>query len=73
MTIRIQAVFEHGVLRPLEPLTIPEGDTVDVTITRSDTAGVILETTDSRGRGLREAAQGGRDPGRDVRGHGHGL
>ena len=42
MTIRIRAVFEHGVLRPLEPLSIPEGDTVDVTIVRPESSGAIL-------------------------------
>jgi predicted DNA-binding antitoxin AbrB/MazE fold protein len=43
MTIRIRAVFEHGVLRPLEPLSIPEGDTVDVTIARPDSAGAFAK------------------------------
>jgi predicted DNA-binding antitoxin AbrB/MazE fold protein len=34
MTITVRAVYEHGVLRPLDPLSLPEGDTVAVTIAR---------------------------------------
>jgi len=33
MTITVQAVYENGVLRPVEPLALPEGVTVAVTIT----------------------------------------
>ncbi len=33
MTIMIRAVYENGVLRPVEPLALPEGATVAVTIT----------------------------------------
>jgi len=31
MTLTIQAVYEGGVLRPVEPLALPEGETVQVT------------------------------------------
>jgi predicted DNA-binding antitoxin AbrB/MazE fold protein len=33
MTRQLEAVFEHGVLRPLEPLSLPESQRVLVTIT----------------------------------------
>ncbi len=33
MTIMIRAVYENGVLRPVEPLALAEGATVAVTIT----------------------------------------
>ncbi len=33
MTRQLEAVFEHGVLRPLEPLSLPEMQHVLVTIT----------------------------------------
>jgi predicted DNA-binding antitoxin AbrB/MazE fold protein len=33
MTITVQAVYKNGVLRPVEPLALPEGVTVAVTIT----------------------------------------
>jgi predicted DNA-binding antitoxin AbrB/MazE fold protein len=33
MTRQVEAVFEHGVLRPLEPLALPEMQRVLVTIT----------------------------------------
>jgi predicted DNA-binding antitoxin AbrB/MazE fold protein len=29
----IEAVYEHGVLRPLEPLSLPEGARVQVSVT----------------------------------------
>jgi predicted DNA-binding antitoxin AbrB/MazE fold protein len=32
MTMTIQAVFAGGVLRPVEPLTLAEGQTVELTI-----------------------------------------
>jgi len=35
MTLTIQAVYEGGVLRPVEPLALPEGETVQVTIART--------------------------------------
>lgn len=33
MTTIIQAVYEGGLLRPTEPLALPEGETVDLIIT----------------------------------------
>ena len=33
MTITVRAVYENGVLRPVEPLALAEGETVAVTIT----------------------------------------
>ncbi len=35
MTMTIQAIFEGGVLRPVVPLTLPEGETVALTIVRT--------------------------------------
>jgi predicted DNA-binding antitoxin AbrB/MazE fold protein len=42
MTMKVRAVYEQGVLRPLEPITIPEGHTVDVTIAMSGPAQAIF-------------------------------
>ncbi|MBI1915370.1 MAG: antitoxin family protein [Planctomycetes bacterium] len=42
MTLTIRAVYEGGVLRPLEPLTLPEGETVDVTIAKANPGGSPL-------------------------------
>jgi predicted DNA-binding antitoxin AbrB/MazE fold protein/predicted nucleic acid-binding protein len=39
MMLTTQAVYEGGVLRPVEPLTLPEGKTVDVIITETKLAG----------------------------------
>src|SRR5262245_34975840 len=36
MTVSILAVFENGVLRPMTPLPLAEGETVQVTVTRTD-------------------------------------
>jgi len=36
VTRTIKAIFEHGILRPLEPLALPENTQVDVTIESSD-------------------------------------
>ena len=44
MTITIRAVYENGVLRPVEPLALPEGETVDVTIATTDPARPVLRT-----------------------------
>ena len=33
MTKEIVAVYEHGVIRPLEPLELPEGARLDVIVT----------------------------------------
>src|SRR5205814_2692358 len=35
MMLTIRAVYEGGVLRPVEPLTLTEGETVHVTIART--------------------------------------
>src|SRR5207248_9608761 len=35
MTLTIRAVYEGGVLRPLEPFDLPEGEIVDVTIAKA--------------------------------------
>ena len=32
MTISVRAVYEHGVLRPEQPLCLKEGEIVDVTV-----------------------------------------
>jgi predicted DNA-binding antitoxin AbrB/MazE fold protein len=42
MTMTIQAVYEGGVLRPVAPLALPEGETVAVTIVRTMPAGPSL-------------------------------
>jgi predicted DNA-binding antitoxin AbrB/MazE fold protein len=39
MMVTTQAVYEGGVLRPLEPLSLPEGKTVEVIITETNRAG----------------------------------
>jgi len=44
MTITVRAVYENGVLRPVEPLGLPEGEAVDVTIATTKPAGPILRT-----------------------------
>lgn len=38
MTRRVEAVYEQGVLRPLEPLALPEGQHVTVTIDEEEPA-----------------------------------
>jgi predicted DNA-binding antitoxin AbrB/MazE fold protein len=42
MTMTVQAVFTGGVLRPLEPLTLAEGEVVEVTILPAKPAGPHL-------------------------------
>lgn len=32
MTMQIEAVYEQGVLRPIEPLALPEGERVELTL-----------------------------------------
>jgi predicted DNA-binding antitoxin AbrB/MazE fold protein len=39
MTSTVQAVYEHGVFRPLAPLTLPEGQQVQVIIVPEPQAG----------------------------------
>jgi predicted DNA-binding antitoxin AbrB/MazE fold protein len=36
MTISVQAVFTGGVLRPLQPLTLQEGEKVELTVARAE-------------------------------------
>ena len=36
MTKEIQAVFEHGMIRPLQPLELPEGARLDVIVITHD-------------------------------------
>jgi predicted DNA-binding antitoxin AbrB/MazE fold protein len=38
MTITVRAIYESGVLRPIEPLKLPEGEAVDVTIATTQAA-----------------------------------
>ena len=35
MTMHIEAIYEHGVLRPIIPLDLPEGERVELTLTTS--------------------------------------
>jgi predicted DNA-binding antitoxin AbrB/MazE fold protein len=44
MTMIIQAVYEGGVLRPTRPLALPEGQTVDVTISPSASCAASAST-----------------------------
>ncbi len=39
MTMTVQAVYQGGVLRPVQPLPLDEGETVDVTIAKAKPAG----------------------------------
>jgi predicted DNA-binding antitoxin AbrB/MazE fold protein len=51
MTITVQAVYAGGVLRPLQPLTLKEGETVEVTVAQPEPA----QTVDERFRELAAA------------------
>jgi predicted DNA-binding antitoxin AbrB/MazE fold protein len=42
MTMTVRAVYEGGVLRPIEPLALPEGETVDVIIAQLKSTGPRL-------------------------------
>jgi predicted DNA-binding antitoxin AbrB/MazE fold protein len=42
MTMTIRAVYEGGVLRPIEPLALPEGETVDIVIARKKPLDTLL-------------------------------
>ncbi len=42
MAVTIRAVYEDGVLRPIGPLALSEGETVDVTIAKTRPAGFPL-------------------------------
>ncbi len=50
MTMTLQAVFENGVLRPLAPLSLPEGQQVQVLVSMEDVAkrGTVETESDSR-------------------------
>jgi predicted DNA-binding antitoxin AbrB/MazE fold protein len=50
MTMTLQAVFENGVLRPLAPLSLPEGQQVQVLVAVEDVAkrGTVEMESDSR-------------------------
>ncbi len=39
MTMTVRAVYTGGVLRPVEPLPLAEGEAIEVTISRAGTAG----------------------------------
>jgi len=41
MKTTVRAVYENGVLRPVERLSLAEGETVDVTIAKKETVGPI--------------------------------
>jgi predicted DNA-binding antitoxin AbrB/MazE fold protein len=41
MTITFRAVYENGVFRPVEPVSFPEGQSVDVTIATTRPAGSL--------------------------------
>jgi predicted DNA-binding antitoxin AbrB/MazE fold protein len=41
MTTTIEAVYEHGILRPLTPLSLREGQRVQVQLTQEDVAEVV--------------------------------
>ncbi len=36
MTTRVEAVYEHGMLRLMEPISLPEGTHVEVTVTTKE-------------------------------------
>ena len=42
MTITVRAIYENGVLRPVEPLSLPEGEAVDLTIATTQPAAPLL-------------------------------
>ena len=50
MTMTLQAVFENGVPRPRSPLSLPEGQQVQVRVSMEDVAkrGTVEMESDSR-------------------------
>ena len=46
MTITVRAVYAGGVLRPVQPLALAEGETVDVTIAPRDTVAAAASATE---------------------------
>ena len=51
MTIQIEAIYEHGILRPIHPLKLAEGEKVAINV-------IIGETTSKR---LSKAARDAKD------------
>jgi predicted DNA-binding antitoxin AbrB/MazE fold protein len=45
MTKQIEAVYEHGVLRPLEPIQLPEGTHLDVIVITRDKQQVAAQSS----------------------------
>jgi predicted DNA-binding antitoxin AbrB/MazE fold protein len=50
MSITIRAVYERGLLRPVKPLPLEEGETVDVTIARANSPAVAVGEEEIRRR-----------------------
>ncbi len=42
MSINMKAIYSHGILKPLEPLSLPENQTVLLEVTPVDTAATLL-------------------------------
>lgn len=65
MTKEIEAVYEHGMIRPLQPLELPEGARIDLIVitheptkTKGDTAQVLAEIAALPLEGSSEAFSG---------------
>lgn len=54
MTKRLEAIYENGVLRPLEPLHLPEHQRVRVTLSEPEEDWLDTEFMDSRAAEVRE-------------------
>ena len=50
MSITTRAVYEQGVLRPVKPLPLAEGETVDVTIAKANSPAVAASEEEIRQR-----------------------
>lgn len=48
MTTNLKAIYENGVLRLQEPLPLPEGAEVEVTVTASEDTGEHLQKTNGQ-------------------------
>ncbi len=48
MTTNLRAIYERGVLRLTEPLPLPDGTEVDVTVTWREVGGDRSQVTDDR-------------------------
>jgi predicted DNA-binding antitoxin AbrB/MazE fold protein len=48
MTTNLKAIYEQGVLRLKEPLSLPDGTQVDVTVTSHEDNGVPSQVMDDR-------------------------